>query len=99
MKKVVSGVVKNSGWTVPSGGSGTWLDIAIPLVVGPPRGTKVEISWDEPGPKTHECLSDSRAMRVFYSEIQHVWRCGEIGGVAYTIEFCPYCGEKLEGAQ
>ncbi len=103
MKKTISGVVNDGGWMLSSAGGGVWLDITIPAVVGPPRGTKVEISWDEPGPKTqHECGQIPPGCRIFKDG--PVWWLSQVIETREIREntqivFCPYCGEKLEGAQ
>lgn len=58
----------------------------------------VEVSWEKPpGRKEHDCAQSYDA--VFYSERHRVWKfsdCENEADASCHIQFCPYCGEKLE---
>ena len=56
----------------------------------PPAGTRVEVSWDEPEPK-HDCPYAGPPLIKYDKGLPRGWKLGN-----YYIEFCPFCGEKLE---
>lgn len=83
MKRTIGGIVGADSNGTPF----VWPDFDSKSYEWPPAGMRVLISWDEPEP-VHRC---SKVDGVVHWEAGQRWKLA-----GHYVEFCPFCGEKLE---